>query len=363
MNVVYEFGPFRLRPAEHQLLRDDRAMGLTHRAFDVLVILVDRAGHLIEKQELMNAVWKDCIVEEANLAVTISTLRKVLGDDRTKPKYIETVSRHGYRFIGDVRKTTESADLKENADASHASSGVQEHPALIADPQSQSQAVTARQTLPIPRRSWQRFGGLQLGIVACFFVAIAIIGLFTSGRSSKAAAREIRSLAVVPFHNASSASEYTQVSIGITDDLITKLSSIGDVAVRPTSSVLKYVGRSIDPVATGREQKVDAVLVGTIAGSDGRLRVTAQLLKTNDGSLLWSGTFDKPPDQMFNLEREIQDNVAHALYPGKSALHDAVSQTPDPEAYRMYLEGRYFGNKRSGRSATKECRIFSRRDY
>jgi TolB-like protein/Tfp pilus assembly protein PilF len=164
---------------------------------------------------------------------------------------------------------------------------------------------------------------------------------------------------VVPFRDTSSDSAYAQVSIAIADDLITELGSIGNIAIRPTSSILKYAGRPIDPVATGHEQKVDAVLVGTIAGSDGRMRVAAQLLKTN-GSLLWSGTFDKPSDQIFNLEREMEDSVAQALHPEKVAVHAPMSQAPDPEAYRAYLEGRYFGNKRSEGGLRKSVEYFQK---
>jgi DNA-binding winged helix-turn-helix (wHTH) protein len=101
---IYEFGPFRLDTAEHLLLRDGRAVPLTPKAFDLLLALVDRHGHLLEKDELLKKVWPDTFVEEANLASNISQLRKALGDGENGQRYIETAPKRGYRFVASVKK-------------------------------------------------------------------------------------------------------------------------------------------------------------------------------------------------------------------------------------------------------------------
>ena len=101
---VYEFGHFRLDPAEHFLLCNGVPVPVTGKAFQVLLVLVKNSGHLVEKSEIVTSVWGDTFVEEGNLAVTISTLRKVLGDDRTEHKYIETIAKQGYRFLPCVNK-------------------------------------------------------------------------------------------------------------------------------------------------------------------------------------------------------------------------------------------------------------------
>src|SRR5260370_14012614 len=103
----YEFGPFRLDPTEHTLLRDDQVVALTPKAFETLALLVRSSGHLVRKEELLERVWRDTIVEEGNLNVIIHTLRKALGDDPRESKYIETVAKCGYRFIAQVRKAEE----------------------------------------------------------------------------------------------------------------------------------------------------------------------------------------------------------------------------------------------------------------
>ena len=99
----YEFGPFKLICVERRLLRDGRPVTMTNKAFDTLLALVGRSGHLVKKSELFDAVWKDSCVEEGNLAVTISMLRKALGDSPKDQKYIQTITKRGYRFVACAR--------------------------------------------------------------------------------------------------------------------------------------------------------------------------------------------------------------------------------------------------------------------
>ena len=107
-SFFYEFGDYRLSPAERRLLRGENPIALTPKAFDTLLALVERENHLVTKDELMKIVWGDVIVEEIGLTRNISVLRKVFDDnDHQKPKFIETVSRFGYRFVAPVRKISE----------------------------------------------------------------------------------------------------------------------------------------------------------------------------------------------------------------------------------------------------------------
>src|SRR4029450_11548334 len=103
-NDSYSFGPFRLETRERRLLRESQAVPLTDKAFDLLEALVKRPGRLLHKEELMRLVWPDAAVEENNLTVTMSALRKALGEGPTDRHYVETVPRHGYRFVADVRE-------------------------------------------------------------------------------------------------------------------------------------------------------------------------------------------------------------------------------------------------------------------
>ena len=102
----YEFGPYRLEPEEHLLLRGEKPLPLAPKAFELLLFLVQNQGRLLTKDQIMQAIWRDSFVEEANLTVWISVLRKTLGEGEGAPHYIETVPKKGYRFIAKVQAGT-----------------------------------------------------------------------------------------------------------------------------------------------------------------------------------------------------------------------------------------------------------------
>src|SRR6478735_14409 len=113
----YQFGPFQLDPAEHRLLREGVEVGLQLKAFEILCLLVENAGRLIKKEEILSRVWPDTIVEENNLNKNVSLLRKALGESATGQSYIETVPRVGYRFVAGVTSTAEAARVLRHAPA------------------------------------------------------------------------------------------------------------------------------------------------------------------------------------------------------------------------------------------------------
>src|SRR5215813_1909044 len=110
-NQCYEFGPYQLDPSKRILKREGEGIPLTPKATEILIVLVKHAGQLVEKDELLKEVWPDTFVEEANLSQNIFTLRRALGDDRTGPKYIETVARRGYRFLAAVRTVGQAGSV------------------------------------------------------------------------------------------------------------------------------------------------------------------------------------------------------------------------------------------------------------
>src|ERR1041384_2720706 len=102
-NLYYQFGPYQFDLSNRILTRHGETIPLTHKATEILIMLISNAGQVVEKDELLKQVWRDTFVEEANLTQNIFMLRRALGDDRTDSKYIETVARRGYRFVGPVR--------------------------------------------------------------------------------------------------------------------------------------------------------------------------------------------------------------------------------------------------------------------
>jgi len=176
MNHLYEFGPFRIDPPERLLTSQGHSIAVTPKAFDVLVILIQRSGRLVEKSQLMEAVWGDSFVEEGNLAVAISTLRKALGDDLGKERrYIQTVAKRGYRFVGDVR---------EVADPEIQSSSSQAIEIAVAAPEPAAQIVTP--TRPTSNRIFYRLSHgrfpLTLKIIGAALAALALAALVVRPR-------------------------------------------------------------------------------------------------------------------------------------------------------------------------------------
>jgi TolB-like protein len=160
----------------------------------------------------------------------------------------------------------------------------------------------------------------------------------------------IRTLAVLPFKPIGSGEEDEYLGLGMADALITKLSNIREVNVRPTSAVRKYGARDIDPAAVGRELHVEAVVEGSVQRVGEQVRVTVQLVSVRDGAPLWAETFDEDFNNIFAVQDRISEQVARALTLSLSSVEKellAKRHTEDSEAYQLYLKGRYFWNKRT----------------
>src|SRR6516225_4230499 len=195
-NNLYEFGPFRLDPAERSLLRDGKPVPLTPKAFELLVLLVENRGHLLKKDELIERVWPNTFVEEANLVQNVSVLRKALDDKNGGAQYIETVPKGGYRFTAAVVDHTPAA-------------GVESH------------AVEPLRSRFASRVALRRV----LAFLATAAVAVTLMLAFQRGllhlRSSGAASvPRIQSLAVLPLENLSGDPSQDYFADGMTDALI-----------------------------------------------------------------------------------------------------------------------------------------------
>lgn len=345
----YAFGPFLLKPAEHELLRNGQPIPLTPKTFEVLLVLVENRGRLLEKEELIRAVWHDVFVEEGNLCVTVSLLRKAFDDQHP---YIQTVSKHGYRFVGEVTVLSS------------------ERPRV--SPENPEATPPAWATVPdragIHKFSAHNFRMRSLATVLVATViggiplAIAIwqrVGANVHAKENS----EIRSLAVLPFQTLGVKAEDGYLGLGMADALITKLGSTAKIATRPTRAIQKYQNTSVDPLTAGREQRVDAVLDGRIQRAGDRVRVTAQLVRVADGIQLWADTFDEEFTNLFAVEDEVSQRVASSIrleLNGKQKQLLIKRPTQNSEAYQSYLIGRYFWNERTGTGLEKSLGYFRR---
>jgi DNA-binding winged helix-turn-helix (wHTH) protein/tetratricopeptide (TPR) repeat protein len=305
----YEFDAFRLDARRRVLLRDGAPVALTAKAVDLLLVLIRERGDVLEKDELLRALWPDTVVEEGNLTVNISALRKALGESPQERRYILTVPGRGYRFVAAVREVDDEG----------------------------GELIIARRTR-----------------------ARVVIE-----REEAESDADTSSIAVLPFKPLTPGSgddggnDY--LGLGIADALITRFSQLRQMTVRPTSAVLKYARADCDPLAAGRELGVGSVLDGHVQRAGEHLRVTAQLVRVRDGAVLWGEKFAAEFTHIFALQDSIAEQVTSALMltlSGEQQRRLVRRDTEDAEAYRLYLKGVYFTNKGTKEGAQKGVAFF-----
>ncbi len=318
--VVFEFGLFRLNPAERLLLREQVPVRLPPKAFDALVLLVENPGHLLEKEELLSKVWPGTFVEESNLAQHISILRKVLQDGEDGFRYIETVPKRGYRFVAEVR---EFCAIPVDTGA-------------LADP------------APVERR--HGFRSLALAIVGlAVLMAALILTPPIWKRLHSSFLDPIQSLAVLPLRNLSGDPAQDYFAEGMTEALITDLARIPGLKVISRTSIMQYKDSHKRLPQIARELGVDGVIEGSVLLSGNRVRITAQLVRGATDRHIWARSYERDLRDLVTLEdgvsRSIAEQVRRQIAP--RAPRQLASSAVSPQAREDYLKGRYFWNRRS----------------
>ncbi len=313
MNVqnksIYEFGSFRLDPAQHILLRDGQLVSLTPKVFETLRILVESGGQVVEKDELLNKIWSDTIVEEASLAKNISVLRKVLSENGSGESGIETIPKRGYRFTTPIKECE----------------------AKPADP------IPEFKSTPKKKVFWA-------AIVLVLLSSLGFAGYkWSVGKSSETKSEDIKSVAILPFKPLNSSEEDEVLGLGMADALILKIGQLNKVNVSPTSSIRRFTTQpQIDAVSAGKALNVESVLEGTIQRTSDRIRITAQLVNVSDGRQIWSDKFEEKTADFFALQDAIAVRVANSLvaqFTEAERKRMADRGTNNPEALRLYILG------------------------
>jgi DNA-binding winged helix-turn-helix (wHTH) protein/TolB-like protein/tetratricopeptide (TPR) repeat protein len=349
---LYQFGPFELDPAERLLVDHGRAVPISPKSFDMLLVLVERSGHLCQKEELMKVLWPDSFVEEGNLTVAVSSIRKVLGDERGQQRYIETVPKRGYRFVASVKHVVEGSEPEPQIELSQ----------TITEPI--GPLTLGASALPVPMFPgslvWRLAALAAVVVIATLFLS-RLVGVTGGSAAQPLASPAVRSLAVLPFQNVGGKSGEEYVGIAMADALITKLGKSGKIVTRPTSAIQKYAVGSQDSRAAGLEQGVDAVLDGRIQRDGDRVRLTVQLTRVRDGVQLWADAFDEKFTDVFALEDEFSDRVTRSIclrLTGEATGRLAKLSTKNTGAYQAYVKGRYFWNRRTEKALTTGLRYF-----
>ncbi len=314
MQVLYEFGPYRLDPSQDALLEGTRKIPLTPKAYQTLLVLVENRGRTLGKDELLQKVWPDAFVEEATLAQNVFTLRKQLRDDRATALYIETVPKRGYRFVAEVRE-------------------VKTTPAPVQ-----------------PRLKLRRHSMAYATLIPGMLLA-ALAGWYwthlktTSEHAAQATARPT-TLAVLPFRGLSDSAEDESWGVGMTDAIITRLTSLRNLAVRPTAAVLKYTKAPVDLAQAAQELGVESVLDGTYQRAGDRIRISVQLIEKNQ-STRWAEHYDLRSQDLLSFQDEVAQKVVDGLRVEVSGRERDLLASPltnSSEAYDLYLQGRVYKN-------------------
>src|SRR5947208_1903450 len=347
----YDFGSYSVDESGRLLLRGDEVVPLTPKAFEMLLVLLESSGHVLTKEELIKRVWPDTIVEEANLSHNIYKLREALAEGRDGEKYIETVPRRGYRFVAKVTQVKDHGPdlIVEEHSRAHIIVEEDDTPQVIET----SAAISPARELPSQiqaRRASITNPGVMIaaGIILIGLIVGSIYFWRAKASHPSANGAGLHSIAVLPFKPLAANDRDESLEMGMADALITKLSNVREITVRPTSSVLSYANSEKDPLAAGREQKVDLVLDGRVQRSGDRIRVTVQLLSVGDGKPIWADQFDEKSADIFSVQDSISQRVVRALVPqltGEEQRRLAKRYTQNVEAYNLYLKGRFFWNK------------------
>lgn len=337
---VYEFGPFRLEAAGRKLLRNEEPVPLTPKAFDTLLALVRKSGRLVCKEELMREVWPHASVEESNLSHNVYLLRKALGRNADGNLYIETVPKHGYRLVAQVKEPAATQELLPVPTA--------ERSFIEEAEEDGDRAVGQRARMgpgaPVTIAARTVGGAGRARHVLLFSCALLICAALFSfrwmeQRKAERASRT-RSIAVLPFRPIELDGRDNHLGLAVTDATIKKLGALRQFAVRATSAVYGYTDRKDDSLSVGRRLGVDAVLEGVVQRAGDDVRVTVQLVDVGDGRPLWAQKFDARYDDMLAGRDAISEQVAEALkleLTKRDQKEVAGRDAQDSEAYQSTI--------------------------
>lgn len=340
MSVVetreYRFGEFELDPARRRLSRNGEELALNPKAFDMLVELIRSSGTVVSKDELLERVWPDQIVEENNLSVHVSALRKLLGEGNGV-KYIATVPGKGYAFVAPLDPPDDGDIIIEQRTIERVT---------VEDVRPPSQLPPAR------RRS--------LWVAAAAVIVLAALGGWLIWGRLAAKAPNIDSIAVMPFVYEGGNADAEFLSDGMTESLINSLSRLPNLTVKARNSVFKYKGTEIDANKVAGELSVQALLLGRIVERGDGISLSLELIDARTNNHLWGETYRRKTAELAGLQNEIARDVSDKLQ-SKLTGHGTLAkgQTDNSEAMALYQKGRFFWNKRRQADHLKAIEYFN----
>jgi len=340
------FGPFEADLRSGELRKHGVRLKLQDQPFQVLALLLERAGDVVTREELRQRLWPaDTFVDfDTGLNSAVKKLRDVLADSADQPRYIETIPRRGYRFI---------APLVDASPATVPSSEpeIQE----IASSQPASSVVPAAESFSFTRSR------LLFGAAALLLLFVAVFLVYRNTGAGGARRLAIKSLAVLPLKNLSGDASQEYLADGMTEALIGRLSQIHNIRVVSRTSVTRFKDTHSSVPEIARTLQVDAVVEGSVIRDGNRIRVHAQLIRAATDEHFWSEAYDRDLRDVLSLQSDVAQSIARKVevtISGEEHARLSTARAVDPEAYEAYVKGRYYWNKRTADSMPKAALYF-----
>lgn len=332
-------GDFELDVGAYELRRSGRALKLERIPMEVLLLLIERRGQLVTREQIVDRIWgKDVFLDTDNsINSAIRKLRQALKDDPEKPRVILTVTGRGYRFIATIVEPDAPLAVPPATVTSDVRSREQPPQSVRTDG-----ARTRAARWPVP-----------LALALALIAGVAI--LFRRPATQPKPAGERLMLAVLPFENLTGDPGQEYFSDGLTEEMISRLGNLDArrLGVIARTSVMHYKRTPAALERIGRELGVDYVLEGSVRREADRVRIAAQLIQMSDRTHLWARQYDRELGSVLSVQMEIAQAVAGEieLTLARGSRIGGAPQAPLSvaayEAYDLYLKGRYFWNKRT----------------
>jgi TolB-like protein/DNA-binding winged helix-turn-helix (wHTH) protein/Tfp pilus assembly protein PilF len=338
------FGAFEVDLSSSEVFKHGIRIKLQDQPFQILTILLERPGEMIPREELRRRLWTDdtFVDFDAGMNAAIRRLRDALNDSADQPRYIQTLPRHGYRFIAEVA-TVDGAHHPAVAEthSGHADRGSLDLANDSIEPVSATVVAGAKSA----RMQWLVGFGLTVGLAT--IITIGTVGwrhrLFATHASNG-----IQSIAVLPLQNLSGDSSQDYFADGMTDALITDLAQTNSFRVISRTSAMHYKDTQKKLPEIAKELNVDAVVEGVVIRSGDRVRIDAQLIQADNDQHLWARSYDRRITDVLALQADVAQAIATEiegkLTPEAKLRLAAKKQAVDPKVYEAYLKGRYFSS-------------------
>lgn len=327
MDDLFRFRGFLLDRRGGGLFRRDDGGGRTPtpvgaRALDVLGTLVERAGDLVTRDEIIAAVWPETVVEDNNLNMQIAALRRVLDDGATTPSCIQTIARRGYRFVAPVVRERRATPLPVQ-------------PSQCPEPNAPAYHVDSK-----PRsRPGIRRPILRIAAVLTLLIVADLAWQTKPDWLSGTSAVPRLSIVVLPFTNLAADPAQQYFADGITEDLTTDLSRLADMSVISPDTAFTYRGEPVRAKQIRSELRVRYILDGSVQRAGDHVRIDTQLIDTDTDTNLWAARFDRGISDLLAVQSEITERIAVAL-DLKLVASAAARRTEHPDALDHIFRGR-----------------------